>query len=154
MKLRNIKVEDVKLLYEWANDSEIRNMAFSSEPIEWERHKDWFNSKLNDEKVKIYIAMNNDNEPIGQIRFELVDKFNAEVDVHIKSSCQNKGFGSKTIAMGVTHFLTNSIVNSIHAIIKPANYISKRAFLKAGFNEIEKKMVNGEECFHLIMNRN
>ena len=153
MKLRNVEIKDEKLLYEWANDSEVRSMAFSSESIEWKKHRDWFEKKIHDEKAKIYIAVQDDNELLGQIRFEIINGSDAEVDVHVKSGFRNKGFGAEIISMGVARFLNDSVANSIHAIIKPINFKSKRAFLKAGFKEVGKKLMNGQECFHLVLNR-
>jgi RimJ/RimL family protein N-acetyltransferase len=150
MKLRNAKIDDAKLLYEWVNDPEVRSMSFSTKPIEWESHKAWFEQKINDKKVKIFIAMKNDNEPVGQIRFEIIDNSYAEVGIHVKNCYRNRGIGWKIIEMGTNHFFDISSVTSIYATIKITNERSKYAFLKAGFSEIGKKFVYGQECFHLV----
>ena len=93
MHLRDAEIEDTRLLYDWANDSEVRNMAFSSEPIELEGHKNWLEKKLKDPNTHIYIAMQ-DNEPVGQILFDAVSDSDAEVDVHTKPGLRGKGCGT------------------------------------------------------------
>ncbi len=152
MHLRNAEPEDSKLLYDWASDSEVRSMAFSSEPIEWEGHKKWFEKKLRDPNTQIYIAMQ-DDEPVGQVRFDVVSKFDVEIDVHTKPGLRGKGLGTQIISLGVARFLDDSSKNTIHAVIKLENAKSRRAFEKAGFEEVEKKLVNGQECFHMVAKR-
>jgi RimJ/RimL family protein N-acetyltransferase len=124
-------------------------MAFSTEPIEWERHQRWFEKKLADPDTFIYIAVQ-DDEPVGQIRFDVVSDSDAEVDVHTKPGLRGKGLGTRIISSGVAQLFADSSVNTVHAIVKPVNSKSRRAFEKAGFEEVEKTIVGGEECFHFI----
>jgi UDP-2,4-diacetamido-2,4,6-trideoxy-beta-L-altropyranose hydrolase len=152
MHLRNAETEDARLLHDWANDPEVRSMAFASDPIEWEEHKRWFEKRLRDPNTQIYVAVQ-DSEPVGQIRFDVVSDSAAEVDVHTKPGLRGKGLGTQIISLGVTHFFTKSSVQTIHAIIKPENAKSRRAFEKAGFKEVQKKLVNGQECFYMVKER-
>jgi RimJ/RimL family protein N-acetyltransferase len=128
-------------------------MALSSEPIEWEEHEEWFKKKLRNPDSCIYIAFNDKDEAIGQIRFELVNDYNAEVDVHTKPGLRNRGFGTEIISMGVSRYLDRSPVTGIIAIIKTENVKSKRAFAKSGFREIGKKLVKGYECYQMVKYR-
>jgi len=93
MKLRSADIGDCQLLFEWANDNEIRKMALSNEPIEWESHTNWFKNKLSDPNCIIYIATNDQGQPIGQLRFDIIG-VEAEIDVHTKPSLRSKGFRS------------------------------------------------------------
>jgi UDP-2,4-diacetamido-2,4,6-trideoxy-beta-L-altropyranose hydrolase len=148
MNLRDAETDDARLLYEWANDQEVRSMAFDSDPIEWDGHKKWFEKSLQDPNTQIYVAVQN-GKLVGQIRFTVINDLIAEVDVHIKAGLRGNGLGTQIIALGVTHFFTKSSVQTIHAIIKSENKKSLRAFKKVGFIEVHKKLVNGQECFHM-----
>jgi len=37
--------KDAELIYNWANDPEVRNNAVNNEPIIYENHLEWFNKK-------------------------------------------------------------------------------------------------------------
>jgi RimJ/RimL family protein N-acetyltransferase len=152
MHLRTAHIEDARLLYDWANDLEVRDMALSSDPIDWASHIKWLEKKLNDANTYIYIAME-DNEPIGQIRFDIINDTEAHIDIHTKPGIRGKGVGSCIIDLGVNRFFSDSRVNTIHAVIKQQNTKSRCVFSKAGFKDVQKKSINGEECILMIKNR-
>ena len=69
--LREANKSDLKFLFELANDEMCRAFAFNKKNILIDEHKDWFYEKLrNKQNSRIFIAINNKNERIGQIRFE------------------------------------------------------------------------------------
>lgn len=104
------------MLFEWANDREIRRMAFSSNPIEWTQHIEWFESKLNDPGSLIYIALNDQDEPVAQIIFELKQDRMAIVDVHTKPGLRDQGIGTATI---LREFSQKSVKGDmVHHLIK------------------------------------
>lgn len=152
MHLRIAQIEDSSLLYDWANDPEVRRMAFSSGTIDWEAHIKWLEKKLKDPNTYIYIAIK-ENEAIGQIRFDIINNSEAQVDIHTKSSIRGKGLGSRIIILGVNRFFSDSRVNAVHAVIKQENLKSRIAFQKAGFKDVQKRSVNGEECFFMLKKR-
>ena len=152
MNLRDAETDDARLLYEWANDPEVRSMAFDSDPIEWDGHKKWFEKCLQDPNTQIYVAVQ-DSKLVGQIRFTVINDSIAEVDVHTKAGLRGNGLGTQIISLGVTHFFTKSSVQTIHAIIMSENTKSRRAFKKVGFIEVQKKLINGQECFHMAKER-
>ncbi|MEK7218316.1 MAG: UDP-2,4-diacetamido-2,4,6-trideoxy-beta-L-altropyranose hydrolase, partial [Patescibacteria group bacterium] len=49
LRLRPATVGDGRTLWEWANDPTVRASAFSSDPIPWEEHMQWFGKKLRGE---------------------------------------------------------------------------------------------------------
>nr|WP_319392049.1 GNAT family N-acetyltransferase [uncultured Desulfobacter sp.] len=152
MHLRTAHIEDARLLYDWANDLEARRMAFSCAAIDWAAHIKWLEKKLNDANTYIYIAME-DNDPIGQIRFDVINHAEAQVDIHTKPNMRGKGVGSRIIDLGVHRFFSDSRVNTIHAVIKQENTKSRCAFKNAGFKDIQRKSINGVECILMIKNR-
>ena len=61
LNLRDIVAGDVRLLWEWANDPITRAASFSSTPIPWGSHADWFDQKLKDEKCLFFIAFDHNS---------------------------------------------------------------------------------------------
>lgn len=152
MHLRTACIEDARLLYDWANDPEVRAMAFSSDPIDWEAHIRWLQKKLNAPNAYIYIAVKT-HEPIGQIRFDIINNTEAQVDIHTKPGMRGKGIGSRIIDLGVNRFFSDSRMKTVHAVIKQENVKSRCAFQTAGFKAVQRKSVNGAECIVMIKNR-
>jgi UDP-2,4-diacetamido-2,4,6-trideoxy-beta-L-altropyranose hydrolase len=60
-----------ELLWQWANDPQVRNASFSSGPISWETHVAWFNDKISIPRAEMFIAEDERGIPVGQIRFDL-----------------------------------------------------------------------------------
>lgn len=154
MNIRKATNHDALLLFLWANDKEAREMAFSSDPIEWAAHVKWFANKLADKNCTIYIGLNNKNEPVGQVRFDLDTVGEAEVDVHINPELRGRGYGSALLASAVNHYLCNEWLTAIHAWIKAENIKSLRLFSSLGFAETSKKMVQQTLCYHLVKRKN
>ena len=73
--LRPANYKDCEFLWEWVNDPEVRKASFSSETIPWETHKTWFTKKLANPDCYIYIAIDENEKPVGQIRFDLISRF-------------------------------------------------------------------------------
>ena len=48
---------DMKLIFDWSNDDEVRKNSFSSEKIKFEDHQKWFQKKINQENYYILFFM-------------------------------------------------------------------------------------------------
>ena len=132
LTIRPALENDVELLFNWANDSSVRQNSINTATIEWSDHKKWFSSRINNKKCKIFILENYQN-PIGQIRFE--DKDDAwEIDYSINSSNRGKGFGKKIINMGIRQLPEGTLLK---AIVKKENIASCKVFEKSGFEKGE-----------------
>lgn len=70
--LRKATPEDMKMLFDWANDEDVRRNSFNSNKITWEEHKVWFERLMKDENQYQYILMV-DDIPAGQIRLSCED---------------------------------------------------------------------------------
>lgn len=134
LNLRRANWSDARVLWEWANDPEVRRMAFQSEPIAWEAHLDWFTRKLANNESLMLVYSNEHGCPLGQIRFD-IDPItgDATVDVSISPLHRRNGLGSQMISAGVDEIWSDPRVVRICAIIKAENTASARAFEKAGF---------------------
>ena len=124
------------LLLKWANDPDVRKMAFNQKPITWEEHSTWFDKKLKDSRCFIYIAYYG-VIPIGQIRFDILEDNpkKAETDVSIASFARGEGFGTEIIKLGVKKLFKEGDIDIVCAVVKGENTASLSAFKSAGFKE-------------------
>lgn len=145
------KPEDVKLYFDWANDSEVRRFSFNQETIVYENHVKWFNSKINHLDYKFYIFRNEFSEPVGQVRINRDEK-ETIVGISIDSKFRGYGYGSKMLIMACQNYFLNKDNTQITAYIKIDNSASLAIFKKAGFIELETLLVNKVETKKLVLN--
>src|SRR5262249_38997190 len=144
---------DARLLWEWANDPGVRRSSFSSQPISWEIHMCWFAQKLKDSRCLIFLGVDRDDLPVGQVRLELVNGSEAEIHVSIAKERRGSGWGPRLIQAAVEHGTRNYGLQRIHALIKPDNSGSLKAFRAAGFKQVGTKVVKGHEAVHTVLDR-
>ena len=148
-RLRRVREEDGRLIWEWANDPSVRAVSFSSEPIVWEQHLKWFQSKLNDPDCIFYVALNEEDIPVGQIRYD-VKNGEATVSISLGSSFRGKGYGNEIIELSSWKLFNILDAKSIHSYVKMGNEASVKMFLEAGFKKMGMEMMYGEQAVHLM----
>ncbi|MBL1198519.1 MAG: UDP-2,4-diacetamido-2,4,6-trideoxy-beta-L-altropyranose hydrolase [Nostoc sp. GBBB01] len=151
-QLRSVRQDDCQLLWEWSNAPEVRAVSFSSKPILWEDHIQWFKSKLINPNCIFYIAINNNNIPIGQIRYD-IENYEATVSISIDPKFRNQGYGSRLIKLGCKQLFSNFDITRINAYIKPNNQVSIKAFFKAGFQSMGISIIQGYQAILLIVDK-
>ena len=141
------------MLWEWANDREARAVSFSSEPIPWEQHVRWFESKLNDPRCIFYIVENAGGTPIAQARFD-IDENEAVISVSVGPDFRGNGYGSMIIRLAsLDVFRHAESVRLIHAYIKEDNKASVSVFAKAGYVDAGRREIQGHEALQFILKR-
>lgn len=153
LRLRTVKEEDCRLLWEWANDPDVREASFSSTPIPWEQHVEWVKTKLNDPNCIFYIATNENGTPFGPVRYD-IDGNEATVSINIDRKFRGQGYASTLIQLSTQKVFADSGVRLIHAYTKRDNKASVRAFEKAGYKKMGMKVVQGHNAVHLIRKKN
>lgn len=148
--LRAITKEDSGLLFAWANDPHVRAASLSQGPISRETHEAWFQKKIDDPACHIFIGMNEEEMPVGQIRCDIEDGI-AEVDVHTAPDHWGKGYGTLMIRGIVQKLFAETEVKEVHAFIKPENEASMRAFIKAGFLEKGRMEKKGSTVLRFVL---
>jgi len=150
--LRPAREEDSRLLFEWANDPEVRASAFSSASISWEQHVQWFAAKMKDPDCRILMAEDACGKPIGQFRVQWRGPEGGEIDVSVSRGCRGRGYGSKIVHLGVEAAFEerSTDANALHAYVKPENDASQRVFASAGFRSLGERNVNGHRAIHYV----
>jgi UDP-2,4-diacetamido-2,4,6-trideoxy-beta-L-altropyranose hydrolase len=153
--LRRAGIDDAPLLFRWANMPEVRRSAFSVQPIAWESHLIWFREKLSSEDSALYIAVDNGERPIGQIRFDRTDPETAEIDVSVAVEATGRGFGTALLKEATAVFLSDEPgVNVLCGRIKPDNTASIRVFEKAGYRRGPEENRDGRNAVCFTRSRN
>lgn len=129
--LRPARPEDVRLLFEWANDPSVRAVAYRPDPIPWEDHERWFAARLASDATRLYVA-ETDGEPVGQIRFEAAHGV-AVLSVSLAARARGRGVGTRLIRAGTDRLFADTTVREVQAYVRDDNPASARAFEKAGF---------------------
>lgn len=125
--LKQASTYDCELLFNWANDDEVRKNSFNSDKILYEDHVKWFNSKLNSNECFIFILKQKDIS-IGQVRI------NIESKVAIISYSIDKKYRGKGLAVVILKLLEEKIknkcidINKLVGFVKFDNIASQKAF--------------------------
>lgn len=127
-KIRYASVEDSKILFDWANDADVRENAFNTEKIKWENHQEWFRSKMECSKTIVFI-LEMDSIPVGQVRFDYdtVNKYWL-LDYSIDKKQRGLGLGSLLI-----NYSIKKVKGDIRAFVKTENISSWKVFEKNNF---------------------
>ena len=149
--LREAGKDDARLLWEWANDADVRQVSFDQAAIPWETHAQWFTDKLQRSDHLLFIA-EQDGIPVGQIRYE-IKASDAVVSVSLERTVRGHGLGSSVIRLGSERVFLVLGIDSIHAYTRPDNCGSIEAFRSAGFQAAGSSLVNGNEALHFIQQR-
>jgi RimJ/RimL family protein N-acetyltransferase len=152
IRLRPVRPEDCRLIWEWANEPATRAASFSDEPIPWEQHQGWFAAKLDDTGCLFFIALDAAGEPVGQVRLD-IDGDVAVISIGLASGCHGLGYGPEVIRRAVRELLASRPVERIDAFIRAENTASYRAFLKAGFADEEATAVRGHSARRLAFHK-
>ena len=145
LRVRPAAAEDCRLLWNWANDPEVRSWAFCSAAIPWEEHVAWFQRKLADPRSTIYILLDGSGRPVGQIRFDQQPDLTAQIDISLAADRRGQGMAHRALRLACRVFRQQFQGVPMTAYIKPGNLPSIRTFEKAGFLVQGTVSVKGQE---------
>lgn len=150
LSFRKATLADVKLYFDWANDPIVREQSYNSNVIDFENHKKWFETKLEDESCMLLLFQNEEKLNIGQIRVQKENEKEALIGISIAAENRGTGLAKEMLLLASDYFLEINECYLINAYIKEQNVSSKQAFVKAGFEF--QNILNYENCssFHFI----
>jgi RimJ/RimL family protein N-acetyltransferase len=152
IRIRSVRADDVRLLWEWANDPEVRAASFSSGAISWETHVKWFAEKTGEGRSLLFIAEDEAGSKVGQIRFDL-NGSDAELNISLAKDKRGAGLAVALIEAGVCEVFARTECVRVHAFVKPENTVSARAFERARFVRLGTEQVRGNAAAHFLRDR-
>lgn len=156
IKLRHATARDCRMIWQWANDPDVRAVSFAPEPIAYADHVEWFETRLADIDCRMYIAeditADGHPAPVGQVRFERKGQ-QAVISVSLDRQFRARGHGARIIELACRAYLAATDTQIINAYIKADNAASLAAFKKAGFASGKGTSVANQPAHHLFLAR-
>ena len=144
--LRAVGLEDISILYEWANDPIVRKNSINQSTISWEEHNSWFHARLLSPTTQIFIMMCNE-EPCGQIRFDFNNDV-YQIDYSIDSEFRGKGLGTRIIELGINRMKELAPLPKFIAKVNIQNVPSIKIFEQCGFEKLNEEFINKDRYVH------
>lgn len=141
--LRNVTLNDEKLLFDWANDPIVRQGSFNENTIPFDEHQIWFRNKLSSQNTFLWI-LECTGIPCGVVRTEKSDR-ELTLNYLIASSHRGKGLASIMLEMALEKACIELSVDKIFAYTLPDNIASCKSLLRAGFKL--ETAVKEKKCF-------
>jgi RimJ/RimL family protein N-acetyltransferase len=124
---RSVTENDVSLLFDWANDPDVRSNSINTGSIEWDSHVIWFSHRVKSNDTMIILA-ELEGKPIGQVRLEQ-NNVSWLIDYSVAKAYRGKGYGKQMLENMLNTFTDKQFV----AYVKPTNIPSKKVFEALGF---------------------
>ena len=153
LRLRPVRDSDCRLLWEWANDDELRASSFSRNPIAWEDHQRWLARKLGQADCRMFIGVDAEDIPLGQVRFDLNQDGETEVHISVCKVRRRRGYGTEILRLACAAIRRVTTTTRIVAHIKVENSASIRTFEKADFAFRSRRILHSHEVVTLSLER-
>jgi UDP-2,4-diacetamido-2,4,6-trideoxy-beta-L-altropyranose hydrolase len=148
--LRRISLDDRDLLWQWANDPSVRNAAFCSDPVLWDEHVRWFETKCGKPETIWCVAYDARRSSVGQVRIDLDAMRKGTVDISVAPEHRGQGMATSILCAALEYVFDTAAVNEVHAYVKPENTASVRSFERAGFERVGMTAVDTNPAVHLV----
>ena len=141
LKLRCPTKLDSEVLLTWRNSSEVRKASGTQGYIQPDVHERWFTKRLDDLKRQPFWIVEHLHEPIGFIRFDLIENRNYEISIVISREFRGNGLGKHALNLAILRFQEKFENYTLTARIKRENLASLKLFSSSGFSKlkVEKK---------------
>lgn len=144
LKLRPVSITDMKLIFDWSNETEVRNNSFNTNPIPWKEHKIWFANTIKDNNILFYVLTDTFNNNIGQIRVKFNENRQGTISFSIDKNYRKRGFGKEILKL--TEAKIKDIFQNFQliAFVKPSNVASQKSFIANNYIEVKRDDLNIE----------
>lgn len=135
LSFRKVRSEDARLLFDWANDPEVRKFSFNPEPIPFQTHLNWLTNKLQNPNALLLLAEIK-GQPAALLRFDVENNL-ALISYQIGADFRGKGLGHRVLQVGLRELKKHfPAVDQAIGYVQPVNVPSVRAFEKAAFENL------------------
>ncbi len=140
--LRKANQSNVKNIFALSNEENVRDNSITTETIKWEDHVKWFNEKIISEDSLILVAIDANNEFIGQVRHD-IEKNQSKISISIAPDYRGLDLSAPIISDSAKFlFKDNDNIETIIAYIKETNIPSLKAFEQAGFIYFKQEFID------------
>lgn len=129
IKIKKASVKDANFFYELRNEKGAKKNFFNTKNIKYNDHLKWYKKKLKKKNVVFLVALINNSQKIGTVRYE-TEKIFTNISINISKKFRNFGFGSKIIKKS-EKFLKKKLI--IISRIKNNNKASIKIFKRNNY---------------------
>jgi RimJ/RimL family protein N-acetyltransferase len=129
--------KDIDITFEWALNPIVRRYALSKDAIEFEKHKTWFQGKLQSDRCFYFIAWSN-QQPVGSYRMDLDDNGTALISYLLDPAFHGLGFGYKLLSLGLEAAKSNPRIQNLEGMVDGENIASIKVFERLNFKLVEE----------------
>lgn len=148
-RLKKVDNNDCELLFEWANEEEVRNNSINTDIIVFEKHVEWFNQKIQSQNCVMF-KLEANKIPVGQIRFDYNENERAwEIDYSVSKANRGKGLGKILLYQGIRLFNRFPMI----AFVRRENKKSITLFASLGFINSGSYELNGRLIIKYFMEK-
>ena len=148
--LRPAALEDAELVLAWANDPVTRAASVSSATISWPDHLAWFSAQLAREDRHLFVA-EHEHAPVAFVRLDASAEQPGActISINVAPAARGRGLGVAVLEAG-SAIAAGLGFGSVHALIRPDNHASRRAFARAGYVHTSDTAVGAEPALRYI----
>ena len=151
--MRRAQSSDCRILWEWANETAVRQASFDSSPITWEQHSRWFAQQVSDAHSTFLIFEYDQAAPVGTARFRATSDADLEISVTIAPEFRGQGLAPGLLDRAAESAFERGLIERIHAFIRAENRVSVKSFENAGFFLVGATQVRGSDALHYVRER-
>lgn len=144
ISFRKAEENDILQVYNWSNDTLVRQNSYNSDSIKLEAHKAWYLQKVKDKNTLFLIALVN-KKPAGIVRYE-IDKEHAVIGILVSKAFRGQKLATDFLISSAEQYF-NTFNVPVLAYIKKENIASVKAFKKARYTYFKDEIVNGSISF-------
>ena len=148
IRLRPAKWQDCEQIWQWANEAITRKSSFQSAAISWEQHVRWFKAKVQNVTGNFWIALDRQDQPIGQVRFDPLSTETTQISLSLDRNYRHQGLGKAVLKAAIRKIFCETAFLSISAWIKLENIASISVFESVQFVKIETEYKEREMVLH------
>ncbi|GAA0782638.1 GNAT family N-acetyltransferase [Hathewaya limosa] len=146
--LKQVEEEDCDLLFEWANNKEVRKNSFNNTEISYDEHIKWFKKMILSPNVFMYI-MDNGSNSVGQVRIDVIENC-ATISYSIDKEFRGQKLGTLIIKLIEKKIEELYEIDEIIGYVKKDNEPSKKIFKNLGYIE---KDLNNKMMYYKRLNK-
>ena len=146
LHFRDARANDIELYFKWVNDPVVRQNSLNTDKIIFQDHIIWFTRKIEDPSVFMYLFLNEENEPVGQVIIERKKDW-VSVGQSVAQEHRGKKYSTEMLSKATDDFLNKFPKDTIVSVVKASNIASLKMSINSGFtivtpdNEEENNLV-------------
>ncbi len=139
IKLRKACAEDKLAVFELSNQDYVRKYSINKNKILWEDHEKWFANILLSKNNVFFVAVDNFDNFLGQVRFNISES-ECVVSISLSSSIKGRGYSKLILSESIKQlFEDDSNINEVVAYINEKNIASFKLFTSLGFEVVSSE---------------